>query len=126
MSDCGRAGLTTARAIDRSIKIHPLARLDAILAALDIVPAASTRQLILDSEPEQVDDWLEKHRLGDRPLVLMHTGGSPRWQSKRWSEDAFRTLAQAHHCMKSITPAHILDQLLRDGMLIDQIAHDQP
>lgn len=86
---------TQAAAVPRSQKIHPQQRLAALLAAAGLPPAPTRFPFAPGSAAQAtVTHWLATRRLENRPLALLHAGGSARWQSKRWPEASFLALAR--------------------------------
>ncbi|RJQ49480.1 MAG: glycosyltransferase family 9 protein [Gammaproteobacteria bacterium] len=77
---------------------HIFARFNAILQCAGL-PAAEPRVMLVTdaAEREHVQRWLREKSLSGRPLVLMHTGSSARWVSRRWEERHFAELARALH-----------------------------
>jgi len=75
---------------------HAFDRFNAVLRAAGLEAAPPVLQLPLSTAAvTRVDAWLQQQGLGNRRLVLMHAGASPRWPSKCWPEPHFLQLAQA-------------------------------
>ena len=76
-------------------RVHAFDRLNDILVAGGIAVASPVLQLpVCHTAESSVTAWLQQVPV-DRPLVLMHAGGSRHWPSKRWSEAHFLALAGA-------------------------------
>ncbi|MFP5344154.1 MAG: glycosyltransferase family 9 protein [Gammaproteobacteria bacterium] len=77
---------------------HVFVRLNAMLRCAGL-PAAEPRVMLVTDAAERahVQRWLREKSLSGRPLVLMHTGSSARWVSRRWEERHFAELARALH-----------------------------
>ena len=74
---------------------HAFERLNEVLKAGGIDVAQPVLQLpVCHTAESSVTAWLQQVPV-DRPLVLMHAGGSRHWPSKRWSEAHFLALAGA-------------------------------
>ena len=64
---------------------HSFDRLNQIIECANITPAQATPYLPI-SKPtvDEVDNWLKKHDLFDKPFVIFHAGSSPLHIEKRW------------------------------------------
>lgn len=77
---------------------HIFARFNAILQCAGLPVAEPRVMLVTDAaERERVQRWLREKSLSGRAMVLMHTGSSARWVSRRWEERHFAQLARALH-----------------------------
>ena len=75
--------------------VHAFDRFNAVLTAAGVTAAEPGLRLSVDEAIQtRVSNWLQRHALAGKPLVLMHAGGSPAWPSKRWPEQHFLELAR--------------------------------
>lgn len=85
---------TQAASVPREQKIHPQQRLNTLLTAAGLPPAPQRFPFAPGAAAQaRVAQWLAERALTGQPLALLHAGGSARWQSKRWPEASFLTLA---------------------------------
>lgn len=69
-------------------------RLNNTLACAKISPATEPGRLYVNNTDfEVVAAFKTKHGLKDKNYAVFHAGSSPKWQSKRWPEDYFASLA---------------------------------
>ncbi len=86
----GRFLLNDVRVEPRE-KMDPVSHQFYLLSRLD-VPADSKRVCFAtgDEDTRWVEDFLRANRVSAKePLVAVHVGGSPRWQSKQWGRESF-------------------------------------
>jgi len=75
-------------------EVHSFHRLNRLLEAAGLPLASPDPYLKADKAQRQVvADWLEAKNLAGSNLVLIHAGSSRRWESKRWPNAHFLTLA---------------------------------
>ena len=64
---------------------HSFDRLNQIIESANITPGQATPYLpIPKTTSDEVDDWLKKHGLFEKPYVIFHAGSSPLHTEKRW------------------------------------------
>lgn len=64
---------------------HSFYRLNQIIKCANITPAQTTPYLpIPKTTTEEVNVWLKKHGLFEKPFVIFHAGSSPLHTEKRW------------------------------------------
>jgi ADP-heptose:LPS heptosyltransferase len=77
-------------------EIHSFNRLNCLLETVGLPSAAADPYLsVSEKHRQRVNEWLQAKNLHERELVLIHAGSSRRWESKRWVNAHFITLATA-------------------------------
>ncbi|MGR6034167.1 MAG: glycosyltransferase family 9 protein [Candidatus Nitrosoglobus sp.] len=77
-------------------EVHSFSRLNKLLETADLPPVSVGSYLKASEEQRRmVSDWLARKELLGQDMVLIHAGSSTRWESKRWVNAHFITLATA-------------------------------